>query len=546
MRPLATAAALPSRELYSASLKRSDAPILIAGAIVAIARLVTLPEGFWEANEIRFAGALLTFDPSRLQPPAPVYPLYVALGRLVHIFVLDGFVALLVLSFIASVAGALLIGRLGAFLFGSGWMGGAAAIVVLLSPAMLVFGPLPNAESVAIALIAATFVALADRRGELFALLAAASIGVRPQIAPAMVAVVVIGWLRLPRRVRVAAIFAVSLATIFIPAGWEVFNLGSTFATDAVIRFIAHPWGGKLLSVPLLAAAVAGTVMALRTFRSDVLYAVIAFGLIHTATAITFGDRFDGVRPVIPALIAVGLFAVAAFARWPRLAALLSIVFATASLAYTWPLLETRRKQSPAVKAVHAAPSGSLVIADPDLAPFAPTLLTPERYDDVVRGNPLRLYLLMHGRSRATGARTFEWRNSDAYGKLTTERFRIVSLIPQPPGVRYAARSGVFAHESSPERGEWRWLARRAEIELAIESPATANDVTLRLGLPADAPIEWNAIVIGPATPVYVERGKTAEIIVKASNTITLSSQRSFIGADGRELSVQLLGIDRR
>ena len=533
-------------ELYSARLKRSDAPILIAALVVAVARLATLPAGFWEANEIRFADSLLTFDLSRLQPPSPVYPLYVALGRLVHLFVHDRFVALLVLSFIASVVGALLIGRLGGFVFGNAWAGAAAAIVVLLSPAMLVFGPLPNAESVAIALIAATFVALADRREDLFAVLAAASIGARPQIAPAMLAVVVIGALYSTKRLRIVAIFVISLIAIFIPAGRETFAVDFGFATELIIRFIAHPWGGKLLSLPLLAAAAAGTVMAFRRFRSVVLYALIAFGVIHTATAIGFGDRFDGVRPVIPALMAVGMLAVAAFARWPGFAALLSIVFAAASFAYTWPLLQERRKQSPALKGVRAAPFGSVVIADPDLAPFGPKLLTPERYDDVVRGNPLRLYLLMHGRSQATGARTFEWRDSDAYGKLTTERFRIVSLIPQPPGVRYAARSGVFAHESSPERGEWRWLAPRAEIELAIESPATANDVTLRLRLPADAPIEWNAILIGPATAAYVERGRTTEIVVKASSTITLYSQRSFIGPDGRELSVQLLGIDRQ
>lgn len=508
-----------------------------------MARIAALPAGWWEAAEIRFAQALLTFDPSRLQPEPPAYPVYVALGRMVHVFVRDGFIALVTLSVIASILAALLIGRLASSIFASPWAGAATAAVVLLSPALLVFGPLPNAESVALALVAGTFTALAAGRGDLFAFLAAASIGARPQIAAAMVAAVIAGSFVIAARARIAVIFLITLTAIFVPvveaAGFPR-AVEMSLRPESFVRFVAHPWGGKLLSFPLLAFAAAGAVTAARRYRSVPVAAIVTFTAVHIATALLFASEFDGVRPVLPSLLGVGLLAIAAVARWPLIAAALSAVFAIASHAYTRPLLDARRTLSPAMQAARAMPR-SVVVADPDLAPFGP-FVTPERHDEIVRRNPVHLHLLMHGRSEVAGARSFEWRDSDAYGKLTTERFRVVSLVPQPPSRRYAARSGVYPHESSPERGEWRWLSPRAEIELPSLSGAT---VALRLRLPADAPIESNRITIG-STIVDVTRGRTVEAIVPAHRVLTIESARSFSPGDGRELAVQLVGIEQR
>ena len=458
--------------------------------------------------------------------------------------------ALVTLSVIASVVAALLIGRFAATVFASAWSGAAAAIVVLLSPAMLVFGPLPNAESVAVALVAMTFVCLAERRGDLFALFAALSIAARPQIAPAMIAVVIAG-LYVFHRLRMATIFVVVLAASFVPIVEAVgaarlvewLGVRVTFDRDLVVRFIAHPWGGKYISFPLLAFAGAGAVVAFRRYRNAVTIALVLFGLVHTLLAMLCGDPLDGVRPVLPALIAVGFFAIASVARWPVVAIVLSGAFAAGSVAYTWPVTAARRLHSPAVVAARQIPAASAVVADPDLAPFARRALTPERLDEIVGRNPLRLYLLMHGRSGAAGARHFEWPDSDAYGKLTTERYRVVSLIPLPPGARYAARSGVYAYESSPEYGEWRWLQPRASIRLPSRP---AKDVVFRFRLPADAPIYRNRVNIGAEQNRYVNRGETVEIFAPPQSEFEIVAQRSFRSADGRDLAIQLVGIEGR
>jgi hypothetical protein len=429
---------------------------------------------------VRFAGALLTYDPS------VGHPIYVALARIIHIFIPDRFTALVTLSVIASAIGALLIGFLGARILGSASAGAAAALIVLLSPALLVFGPLANAESVTMALVAGAFLALAEKRLAVCALLAAASIGAR----------LMFDWPGEPQ-----------------------------FRPELLIRFVAHPWGGKFLSLPLLAVALIGAVVAWRKHRSLPLIALVAFGLLQIVASSLFASPFDGVRPVIPSLLATGVLAAAAIARWPYL----SLLFGAASLVYTWPLITARRAVSPAVAAMGSVRAG-FVVADPDLAPFRGDALTPERFDGLMRRNPLRVTLVMHGRSPVAAARTFEWPDSDAYGKITSERFRTVSAIPAP---RYSARSGVHHYESSPERGEWRWLSARAEIELP-------RGAVLHCRLPADAPIESNRITAGMKS-VEIARGQSVDVEVPAG-VVTVISERDFESA-GRRLAVQLVQV---
>ncbi|HET7705145.1 MAG TPA: hypothetical protein VFM36_03600, partial [Thermoanaerobaculia bacterium] len=169
-----------------------------------------MPAGFWTAGEVRLADTLLTFDGSGS-------PLVIALARLVNVFVRDPFLTLVALSVIASVAAAVFIGLSCGRIFGSPWTGAAVAVTALLSPALLMFGPLPDVESVAIASAAATLFCFVTRRPELFAISAAAAIGARPDMAPAMLAMFVIGIAVLPRKGRSIAAFAAATLILFVP-----------------------------------------------------------------------------------------------------------------------------------------------------------------------------------------------------------------------------------------------------------------------------------------------------------------------------------------
>src|SRR6185295_13588813 len=102
-------------------------PIAIPALVVFVTRVATLPQTFWQSEEVRFARALLTFDPLQQQPEPPGYPLYIGAGRLFNFFVREPFAALLALSVIAAALGAFLLALAAAELLGSDWAGGAAA-----------------------------------------------------------------------------------------------------------------------------------------------------------------------------------------------------------------------------------------------------------------------------------------------------------------------------------------------------------------------------------------------------------------------------------
>jgi hypothetical protein len=250
------------------------------------------------------------------------------------------------------------------------------------------------------------------------------------------------------------------------------------------------------------------------------------------------GSHFDGVQPVIPALLPIAIFAAAAFTRWPRAAVAVAFAYAIGSLAYTWPILQARRTSpSPAVSAAQVR--NAKVLVDPSFEPFAD--LFDLNAEPISRfGGVENVVLMVQGRSTSAGARVFEWPDSDAYGKVTSELYRVVSLVPIPNERFYVPRLGVFAFESAPERGEWQWLARNAAIDLPDER---ATRVTL--ALPPGAPIDANDVSVNGRS-VVVARGATAQIDAGPATRLIFRSSRSYTAPDGRDLAVELIRIEKR
>jgi hypothetical protein len=465
------------------------------------------------------------------------------LSRLVNFFVRSPFAALCALSLVAAILGALLLVRAASALLGNEWLGVAAALLFYLSPAMLVFGPLPNAEATSIAFVIGAFHALVREKPVVFAATCAAAIGCRPQLAPAIGLVFVVGLLKMPRRREAILLFALVIGVSFVPlieaGGWNFPISREGSLRELVMRFVAHPWGSKFLSLPLLAMAAIGI------YRVRALFAVALFGGTHLAFTILTGTLTDGVQPVLPALLAIAVLAAAAFTRVPIVAAVAAIAYAAGSIAYTAPILLARRAtSSPPAQAAAAMGGNPVVLADPELAPHAAVAGLEawnfSRFDELAERPEVPAALLVEGASQAPGAKTFSWPDSDAYGKLTTERFRVVSLVPLPPENRYRGRAGVYPMENAPEQGEWRWLASEAIIDLPAARP-----VTLHLALPARAPIESNEVSVNGVRAV-VRRGESAEVSVGTAEQITIRSARAFTAPDGRELAVQLTSLNGR
>src|SRR5207237_130563 len=188
-------------------------------------------------------------------------------------------------------------------ILGDEWSGAAASALVYLSPAMLVFTPLPNAEAVSMALVAAMLLTFARGDGALFGICAGAAVAARPQLVVA--------------------------------------------ALVLVLFLIAHRWGPKLLSLPLLAIAAAGAVMLARK-RDSLALGVALFAAAHLAFCVVAADRSAGVQPLLPAVVGVALIVAAPL----RLFAMpLALAYGIGALMYVEPIVGLRGTDAPAAAA---------------------------------------------------------------------------------------------------------------------------------------------------------------------------------------------------
>jgi hypothetical protein len=537
---------------------RAAIPALLVAIVVAATRLRSLPRSVWEGEELRFVRSLLTFDPLQQQPEAPGYPLVVGLGKLVNAFVHDPFASLLVLSVLASIAGAVMLTFAFARLLDDAWCGAAGAALLYLSPAMLVFTPLPNAEAVAMALIAATLLTYARGDDLLFGICAGAAVAARPQTIVAMLALVLFA-----RKRRAVAAFVVTLFVTFEPLveAIGVNRIGHYISAnrdvsrmpwrELVTRFIAHPWGPKLLSPPVLLIAIAGVVLMVRRGERRA-FGIALFAVAHLAFCLVAADRTDGVQPLLPMLIAPAFFVAAALRPLARFALPLALAYGAAAIVYSEPLIAQRTAgASPAVAATEyaarALPPGGVVVYEPAMEAFARdanfAAAPLSALNTLAMRADVPVLLLADGGSQSPNAKTFAWRDSDIYGKVTTERYRVVSVIPLPPPARYIAGDGVFQLERTADGEEWRWLAQEATITLP---PLPGSIARIALSLPETD----NTLTINGHT-FEVLHGKTTVIDIpitsNAAATLTFHAARRFTPpGETRNLAVQLVAVERR
>src|SRR5262249_43415495 len=124
---------------------------------------------------------------------------------------------------------------------------------------------------------------------------------------------------------------------------------GASTTNVILSRFVAHPWGPKWIALPLFAIALFGVwVLARRAKRP--LIPIVIFTVLQFVFAIYVMDPADGARYSLPHMIAIALLVAAGLdvvrkSTQLRAAPWIAVgILAVASVAYTWPIIGTRRR----------------------------------------------------------------------------------------------------------------------------------------------------------------------------------------------------------
>lgn len=586
-------------------------PALLLGlAAVAAVRLLTLPRSLWEWDEVLFVRGIAHFDPLHHSPHPPGYPLLIGLGKAMTWITGDPFASLVALSVIASCVGFVALASAFRSFAGGGELGDRVGVIGALlfhfSPAMLVYGPLALSDPTALMFLSLALAAAGrliearERTAPAVALgvFASAAIGCRPQLAlavlPMLAATLALAGRRKAWGAALGAFTAVSLAwflpllaAVGGPSGFLPFlsrQAGLVVAYDTTQsraalswtgvakRFLAHPWGDRWLSLPVLALAAAGGAVAVaRRLRTAVPLAVLT--AIELAFTLSVMNAQDAVRYALPGMLGIafaagiGIEMLARRLRVPAGAFVLAGLFAAAAVRYAGPFLMARtRTPSPPVQAVEWArrnlPPQTAFLVEPGLAahadyffPRSEKVLIDEGLERFAgkRGKPL--YLLGDGESGWPGARTFRWPESDAYGKLSRGLYRVVSLSPVPPERRYRAERGVYGYEPTAREAQWRWLGPDAAVRLF---PRGVPRAALTLALPETAPWPSNRVTVTvggvPAADLEIPRGerRSVELSLPPMDEVEVAFRAgaSFVpaetrtGPDTRRLAVQLVHLE--
>ncbi|HUJ13105.1 MAG TPA: DUF2723 domain-containing protein [Thermoanaerobaculia bacterium] len=562
----------------------------VGAFVVLISRVATMPRTFWEGDELLFAGAIQRFDPWSSRPHPPGYPLYVGLGRFFALFA-DPFHALVAMSIIASVIGFIALAIAFEHILQDCDLAVCGALIFYFSASMLVHGTLPLSDGPALMFVALMLWAatafpdeVTERRAIAFGLAASAAIGVRPQLAVPVLPVllVMLFWTRNVRKIAAGLVsFTILSLAWFVPlvdaaGGWAKFVLWETrqagyvathdaamsrgAETTSVIlsRFVAHPWGPKWIAIPLAFVALFGLyVLARRPKRP--LIPIAIFTIVEFIFAIYVMDPADGARYSLPhmigfaLLIAAGLEVIRKSAQMRAAPWIAAAALAIASLAYTWPIVGTRaRVPSPPAAAAayansHFAPN-TVIAYDLSLRPHAEYLMS--RFPSIALDKALAQFydrpnvpLVLFGDGSSAGL-NFSWPESDAYGKLTRNHYRVVTLEPLPPAARFLPLRGVYPLERTTTGDAWRWLARDAAVRLPS---ARLPQVTLTFRLSPDAPYDSNSIDVNGSRVVVTKQASS--ITIPSAPEIDIHADQSFVPAtvlhnqDPRVLAVQLLAV---
>ncbi|HEY0139635.1 MAG TPA: hypothetical protein VGF48_02005 [Thermoanaerobaculia bacterium] len=549
----------------------------LAGLLLVLGiRLATLPRTPWEADEFLFLEAVVDFDPSRYHPHPPGYPLYVFLGKVANLILQAPFASLVLVSVISCAIGFLALTVAFRRMTGDRNLAAGGALLFYLSAGMLVHSTLALADAAALMFLALTFAA---SHPVAIGAVASAAIGCRPQLSIALLPALLVMFVMAKRRWALLAGFTAMSLFWFVPlvvecGGWSGFldyqlkqaayfaqhdagqSRGAMTLGQVAVRFIAHPWGAKWVAGPVMLLAGVGLALMVRRGAARAVIPFAVFCAIHLGFAIGTMDPADGVRYSLPGQMLIALLAASGIALARHFTLPIVVVLGALSFAYASPILleRTARPSAPAQAAAYIdgdLPRDAVIVKQPATQMIADWYFDDRRtiqLEEALREEiAAPMVLLADGGSTAPDAKVFAWRESDAYGKLTRNVFRNITVDPIRPEERYVPERGVFALERNPKGEEWRWLAPYASLRLPDIGRKT---LLIDLRLPADAPYDVNDVVVGGQT-IRVTKQASPRTIPFAPR-LELRSARSYRPADvlrnrdARVVAVQLVHIEQR
>jgi hypothetical protein len=341
-----------------------------------------------------------------------------------------------------------------------------------------------------------------------------------------------------------------------------------------VTRFVLHPWGSKYVTIPLILCLALGLTGFARRIRAALL-PLLVFTAIHLGFALAAMDPADGVRYALPSMIVFALIVACGFEVLRRTAQLALVpwlaaaFFAIASWWYVAPIVHARtRGPSPVAAAADYAnthfPPQTVVLYDLSLR-FQTEYLMP-RFRSAAVDKALGTYydqpltplvLFADGGAQSPEATVFSWPESDAYGKLTRNHYRLVTLEPIRAAQRFLPVQGVYALERTIDGAEWRWLGKDATIRLPRLHRGTA---VLSFRLSHDAPYATDDLTVfingaqvaqvtaarDTTTNAMVPLPPTPDVVVRMVSASSFTPATVLHNQDQRELAVQLVGVDER
>ena len=579
---------------------------LVAAVVVFLSRLATMPRTPWEIDEYQLSFAVLKYDPWRYRPNPPGYPLYVGFGKAVEPFLHDPYASLVWINVIACVIGVVALSIAFRRMIGDDDLGTAAALIFYLSAGMLWGSTLAMADATALMFLALTFWMVTrfpdeatDRRAIALGMFAGAAIGCRPQLCIPLIPAVAFACLALVKSWRqrglVVAAAAVTCLVWFLPlmestGGFDKLvtyqmrqvedfaahdaaeSRGTMSSTQIALRFLAHPWGSKVIAGPLLLCVLLGAWPFLRNLRARHVPFVVHC-LLHFAFILAVFDPADGVRyslhgMMLTAYVAAhGLGVIRNVAQVKATPWLGALFFAALSWWYAQPALRERvTKPAPMSAAAtwanaNLAPN-TVILAQPGLRPAAEYLMPKLQVMPIDKGlqelagrADVPLVVLAEGGSLSPEAKNFEWEDSEAFRKITRNVFRRVTLDPVRDVERFVPINGVYAVERTVEGREWRWLQPEAAIRIpAGHKPALA----MTFELSPDTPYSSTAVRIAVGgrevgvIDVKKEPVTTTIALPDGDVDIEIRAAQSFKPAevlgngDPRTLAVQLVRVEQR
>lgn len=586
---------LPEPALSTAG-PRVSAVALGGFVLVVLARGLTLPGSLWELDEMLFALSLERFEPLAHHPHPPGYPLLVGLGNLFELVFGDPFRSLVALSFVSSLISYPALVAAFRRIAGQERVAVAAALLFLLSPVMLVQGPLPMSDPpslmfLCLSLAAGAVLSEGGGIGAAVALgaCASAAIGCRPPNAVAVLPMLAAAlWLVPGWRRRAGALAAFTLASLLWLAplvsatggvegflDYQLAQAAHVAQNDATAsrkgrdpiaiasRFVLNAWGPRWLALPVLGLAVAGAIRLRRGRGRPALPLAVLSGT-HLAFCLAAMDPGDGARYALPWILgmslaaAVGCEAAAERARRPGLERAAVAAILAISILYASPILVARASPSPPVQAAEWAERNlrrkTVILVSEEMRPHAAYLFRSFRLAPVDEGlhraarHPgAPVVLLAEGESGWQGARTFRWPESAAWRKVTRNHYRVVSLSPVPANRRFQIAHGIhgWGPDGDVRRAQWRWMEADAALRM-FPHGARAAAVTLGLDPSSSVPSTRVDVYVNgsPAGSAGIARGTRERLEVALPSARSRPVEIAFrsTGSPLRLFTVDLAG----